>query len=69
MGDRYEEGTCWDEHWVLYTSDESRESTPEAKTAFMLANLTISKILIKKKERKHRHFKFHRAWNWADVTA
>ena len=26
-----EEGTCWDEHWVLYVSDESRESTPENK--------------------------------------
>ena len=27
-----EEGTCWDEHWVLYVSDESQESTPEAKS-------------------------------------
>ena len=26
-----EEGTCWDEHWVLYVSDESQKSTPEAK--------------------------------------
>ena len=25
-----EEGTCWDEHWVLYVSDESLGSTPEA---------------------------------------
>ena len=25
-----EEGNCWDEHW-LYESDESWESTPEAK--------------------------------------
>ena len=24
------EGTCWDEHWVLYVSDESLNSTPEA---------------------------------------
>ena len=32
-----EEGTCWDEHWVLYVSDESRESTPETKsTLYML---------------------------------
>ena len=23
-----EEGTCWDEHWVLDVSDESWESTP-----------------------------------------
>ena len=27
-----EKGTCWDEHWVMYVSDESQESTPEAKT-------------------------------------
>ena len=27
-----EEGTYWDEHWVLYVSDESSKSTPEAKT-------------------------------------
>ena len=26
------ESTCWDEHWVLYVSDESLDSTPEAKT-------------------------------------
>ena len=26
-----EEGTCWDEHWVLYVSNESWESTSEAK--------------------------------------
>ena len=26
-----EEGTCWDEHWVLYVSEESLDST-EAKT-------------------------------------
>ena len=32
-----EEGTCWDEHWVLYVSDESWESIPEAKsTMYML---------------------------------
>jgi len=23
------EGTCYDEHWVLYVSEESRNSTPE----------------------------------------
>ena len=31
-GDEHEEGTCWDEHWVLYVSDESWESTPKAKS-------------------------------------
>ena len=27
-----EEGTCWDEHWVLYVSNEPRESTPKTKS-------------------------------------
>ena len=26
-----EEGTYWDEHWVLYVSDESWKSTPKTK--------------------------------------
>ena len=26
------EGTCWDEHWVWYVSNESRESAPEVKS-------------------------------------
>ena len=25
-----EEGTCWDEHWGLYVSNESWGSTPKA---------------------------------------
>ena len=27
-----EEGTCWDEHRVLYVSDESWESIPQANS-------------------------------------
>ena len=27
-----EEGTCWDEHWVLYVNDEPWESTPQTKS-------------------------------------
>ena len=27
------EGTCYDEHWVLYVSDESLSSTPETNIA------------------------------------
>ena len=23
LGDRYKEGMCWDEHWVLYPTNES----------------------------------------------
>ena len=26
------EGTCWDEHWVLYVNDESLGSTLETST-------------------------------------
>ena len=29
MGDGIKEGTCCDEHWVLYGSDESLNTTPE----------------------------------------
>ena len=25
-------GTCWDEHWVSYVSDELLNSTPETNT-------------------------------------
>ena len=42
-----EEGTCWDEHWVLYVRDESQESTPKPRAHCihcMLANLTINYI-------------------------
>ena len=27
------EGTCWDEHWVLYVGDESLNSAPETIAA------------------------------------
>ena len=27
-----EECTCWNEHWVLYVSDEAWESTPKDKS-------------------------------------
>ena len=30
------EGTCYDEHWVLYLSDdESHNSTPETNTLYV----------------------------------
>ena len=52
-----EEGTCWDEHWVFYGSDESRESTPKTKST--LYTLSVSQFDNKlysqkmfKKERK-----------------
>ena len=32
------EGTGWDEHWVLYVSDESLNSVPEIILHYMLAN-------------------------------
>ena len=46
-----EEGICWDEHWVLYVSNESRESTPKTKST--LYTLSVSqldnKLYLKKK--------------------
>ena len=33
------EGTCWDEHWVLYVSDESVGSMPETS---MLTNMNLN---------------------------
>ena len=37
-----EEGTCWDEHWVVYVSDESQESTPKTKS--ILYTLYVSEL-------------------------
>ena len=37
-----EEGTCWDEHWVLYVSDEPWESTPKTKS--VLYTLYVSQF-------------------------
>ena len=42
-----EEGTCWDEHWVSYGSNESRNLLPKPRAHCihcMLANLTINYI-------------------------
>ena len=33
MGDGYQGNTRCDEHWALYVSDESLNSTPEANIA------------------------------------
>ena len=38
----FEEGACWDEHWVLYVSDEPRESS--AKTKSTLDTLYVSQL-------------------------
>ena len=37
-----EEGTCWDEHRLLYGSDEPRESTPKTKST--LYTLHVSQL-------------------------
>ena len=37
-----EEGTCWDERWVLYVSNEPWESTP--KTKVILYTLHVSQF-------------------------
>ena len=36
-------GTCWDERWVSYVSDESLGSTPESILHCMLTNLEFNK--------------------------
>ena len=47
------EGNCWDEHWVLYVSDEPRESTPKTKsTLYTLYVSQFDNKLVKKKPRK-----------------
>ena len=35
-----EEGTYWDEHGVLYISDESRESIPKTKSTLYTLNIS-----------------------------
>ena len=32
------EGTCGDEHWLLYVSEEPLNSIPETKVYYMLTN-------------------------------
>ena len=32
------EGICWDEHWVLYGSDEPWESTPKTTSTLYILN-------------------------------
>ena len=31
-----EEGTCWDEHWLLYGSNEPQEPTPKTKSTLYI---------------------------------
>ena len=50
-----EEGTCWDEHWVLYVRDESRETTPKTKST--LYTLYVSQLNNKLYFKKR--FQFH----------
>ena len=35
------EGTCWDEHWVSYVSDESLNSIPENKVIIIIIIIII----------------------------
>ena len=53
-----EEGTCWDEHWVLYVSEESRESTPKTKsTVYTLYVSQFDSKLFKQNNRKGKKSK------------
>ena len=42
-----EEGTCWDEHWVLHVSDEPLNSTPDTMIT-VYVNYLGSKLQINK---------------------
>ena len=35
----FKEGTCYDDHWALYVSDESLNSTPETKIILYVSYL------------------------------
>ena len=49
-----EEGICWDEHWVLYASDEPWESTPETKSTLyaLYVSQFDNKLYLKKEKRR-----------------
>ena len=46
------ERTYYDEHWVLYVSDESLNSTPETNITLMLTNQILNKNLKKINKQK-----------------
>ena len=61
-----EEGTYWDEHWVLYVSDESWESTPIAKSTLytLYVNYLDNKLYLKKSARSHKMYKYTDKTSW-----
>ena len=44
------EGTCYHEHWVLYVSDESLNSTPETQIALYVNYKNLDKNWKRKKQ-------------------
>ena len=49
-----EEATCWDEHWVLYVSNEPQESTPKTKSTLytLYVSRVDNKLYLKKEKMK-----------------
>ena len=45
------EGTCRDEHWMLYVSDESLNSTPETNIALYVNYLEFKQKFKKEKDK------------------
>ena len=45
------EGTCWDEHCVLYVSDESLGSTPETNITMYVNYLNLNKQITYSKKK------------------
>ena len=52
------EGTCCDENWVLYVSDESLNSTSETNT-ILYVTVNLNKILERKKRKEKKHLHMH----------
>ena len=50
-----EKGTYWDEHWVSYTSDDSREYTPKTKSILytLYVRQIDNKLYLKEREREN----------------
>ena len=50
------EGTCCDEHWMLYISDESLNSNPETNTTLYVNQLEFKNLKQMNKKQKQRKY-------------
>ena len=61
-----EEGTCWDERWVLYVSSELWKSTAKAKSTLFTLYVSYldNKLYLKKSARSHKMCKYTDKTSW-----